>query len=66
MMAPTTTPTTMGEEAISKDSFLPSFVSPRPIRRKSFYKVTGKLREKVYTPPNTTPSQNKKDDDEDH
>ena len=64
--ASTTTATAMEAALIPQGSFLPSLVSPSPTRRKSWFKVMGQLRERVPTPPYTSPSQDKKDDDEDH
>ena len=58
--------TTIGAAVIPQGSFLPSIVSPRTTRRKSSYKFMGKLRERVTTPPYTTPYQENKDDNEDH
>ena len=65
-MTPTKTATTIGSEVISKGSLLSSLVSTNPNRHKSSYKVMGQLRERVSTPTYTTPTQDKKDDDENH
>ena len=66
MMASAKAATAMGAAVISHSYFLSSLVSPISTRRKSSYKIMGQLRDRVPTLHYTTPSHDKKGDDEDH
>ena len=56
----------MGEVVIWQGLFLPVPLSHIPTRRKYYYKVMRHFRVRVPTPTYTTPSQDKKYNDEDH